>query len=398
MKRDEVRVETLVELLDRKKLDALLFIHPENVLLSSGMLPAASFTVCMITACGRVIVITPWWRKESVQINSWADRIFTFNWLKSLRTVNPVVSLNTCLVQIRRKLKINSIGYDGSFECFMPSYTPSTFFSYRGFKVGLGEIFDKAIDISQDIQQVRAIKTVYEIKMLKRASSVSEEAARVFYESAKPGVREIDIAAEILRVVQTQAGKNGIKFTYCDPPQITSGSERTLYANVPVCPSTTKKLKKGELVMLELGGCADGYWFDLTRTLVVGGRAKTVHNEMVAAIKDAMKAAYSAFSQNRRTGAELTEAAFKVLKSSGFAKAIVHGIGHGMGFAYHENQPNIGLGSKDVIRPGMVTSMEPGLYLPGVGGIRIEENVLWGENKVTVLSSYYNGLNGWPIK
>ena len=144
--------------------------------------------------------------------------------------------------------------------------------------------------------------------------------------------------------------------------------------------------------MLELGGCADGFWFDLTRTLVIG-KPKPVHKEMAAAIKEAMDAAYAAYRQGARTGGDLTAPAFKVMKD--FKKGLVHGIGHGLGFAYHEVEPGIGPGSTDIIEPGMVTSMEPGIYLPGIGGIRIEENVLWRENDVLVLSDFHNDLGGW---
>jgi len=154
-------------------------------------------------------------------------------------------------------------------------------------------------------------------------------------------------------------------------------------------------LKESELVMLELGGSGDGYWFDLTRTLVVGGKAKQIQTDMANAVKAASQAAYNAYRDGQRTGDALTEAAFKVLKNCGFEKGIVHGIGHGLGFAYHEAVPGIEPDSADIIEPGMVTSMEPGLYLPRIGGIRIEENVLWQTNSVKILSSYHNDLGKW---
>ena len=147
--------------------------------------------------------------------------------------------------------------------------------------------------------------------------------------------------------------------------------------------------------MLELGGCADGYWFDLTRTLVVGGRAKQIHKDMAHAVKAAAQAAFNTYKDGQRTGSALTEAAFEVLKKRGFGKGIVHGIGHGVGFAYHEAIPGIGPGCEDIVQPGMITSMEPGLYLPKVGGIRIEENILWKENSISILSDFHSELGCW---
>lgn len=396
MKKDEIRIQTLVNLLNRKNLDGMVFFHPENILLGSGMLPGAPYTLCFITASSRIIIITPWWRKESVQSDSWADEILVFDWLKGLKEISPVITINALLNEIKIKWKIKDIGYDGSFTCLMPSYIPSSFFGYEDIKSALQGIFKKAEDISEDIQELRSKKTTYEIKMLRLANCVAREAIRTFYKNTRPGLREIDLAADILHTVQSQVGKSSIKFVYCDPPQITSGVKRTFRANAMTCPATDRILKDGELVMLELGGCVDGYWFDITRALVVGGNPRTILKKMAAAIKESMTATFDAYMSGKRTASELTKAAFKVLYKCGFQKGIVHGLGHGVGFSYHEDRPMIAPGSKDVIKPGMVTSIEPGIYLPNIGGIRIEENVLWEKNKVTILSYQESKNNiGW---
>jgi len=395
MKKDELRIQSLVKLLNEKNLDGLVFFHPENVLLGSGMMSSAPYTVCLVTGSGWIIIISPWWRKETLQSGSWADEIFVFDWLKGLKEVSPVKSVCDFLNEIKRKWRIETVGYDGSFTWLMPSYTPSSFYPYEEIKSNLTRIFGKAIDISEDIRQLRSIKTAYEIEMLRRANMVAKQAAKTFYENAKPGMREIDLAADILRTVQCQAGKGGVKFTYCDPPQITSGTKRTLRAYGLTSPATARKLKAGDLVMLELGGCADGYWFDLTRNLVVGGRPQTIQEKMAAAIKESIAAAFSSYVAGNKTGGELVGAAFEVLGRYGFRKGIRHGLGHGVGFSYHEDRPLISLGSKDIIEPCMVTSVEPGLYLTGIGGIRIEENVFWEKDKVTVLTSFHNDLYEW---
>jgi Xaa-Pro aminopeptidase len=395
MNKDLVRINSLRTLIESKKLDALIFFHPENILLSTAMLPGAPFTISIITKTGNVIVVCPWWRKEEVASQSWADKIVTFNWLKDLNGADPVKEIYNELTKLRNTQKIQKIGYDADLGCLMPSYTPSSHFTYTVLKSGLVETFNNVMDVSPDIHKLRAIKTDCEIKKIKKANLVAKESAKAFYRYAKEGVREVDVAAEILKSVQMQTGINGVRYTYCDPPQITSGVKRTFKANPITCPATNKKLKKGELVMLELGGCADGYWFDLTRTLVVGGKPKPIQMDMAYAIKSASQAAYDAYKNGQSTGSELTKAAFAVLKKKGFGKGIMHGIGHGVGFGYHEATPGIGPGSEDVIQTGMITSMEPGLYLPEIGGIRIEENVLWGNNSVTILSDFHNDLGNW---
>jgi Xaa-Pro aminopeptidase len=395
MIKDKERLKTLDTLMVNKKIDGLFFFYPENILLASGMLPAAPFTVCVVTNTGKVILLTPWWREKAVESQSWADEIIIFNWLRDIKGVNPVEEILKYLKKLISRLKIKTVGFDRSFVCRMPSYTPSSSFSYEILEKGLKGISTVTEDVTTDIQEVRRIKTAYELKKMKTANVVAKIAARAFYKHAIAGMREIDVAAKILEAVQAAAGTHGIKFTYCDPPQITSGVERTVMAHVLTCPATVRRLRKGDLAMLELGGCADGYWFDITRTLVVGGEVGSPHKEMAEAINMASKSAYDSYACGQRNAAVIAEIASKVLSDCGFAKGIVHGLGHGVGFAYHESFPAIAVGSSDRIRPGMVTSVEPGIYLSGIGGMRIEENVVWQENSVKILSSFHHDLGAW---
>ena len=392
MKKDTARINSLKELIKSKKLDALCFFHPEDVLMSAGMLPAAPFTVSIVNRGGRITVICPWWIKEQVELHSWADSVYGFNWLKNLKGVDPSTAILGQVSKLAKRFGIKNIGVDNDLGCLMPSYTPSSCFTYSSLKTALGSIFRRIVDITAEVHRLRAVKTDYEIKRIRKANFVAREATKAFYKQARAGSREVDVAAEILRAVQWQVGKNGIKYTYCDPPQISSGPKRTLIANALTCPATNKRLRTGELAMLELGGCADGYWFDLTRTLVVGGSPKQAHKDMAWAIRAASQAAYNCYKNGENAASVITRIALDVLKNLGFKKGILHGLGHGVGFAYHEALPGIGPDSDDIILPGMITSMEPGLYLPGIGGMRIEDNVLWEKESVTILSDFHSDL------
>ena len=396
MQKDTARIRSLVTMLQRKKLDVLACFHPENVLLASGMMPSAPFTACVATASGRVGLVTPWWSERACRSGSWADEVHVFDWLKGLAEVNPVASVEAFLKTVRKRYRGGRVGYDGSFPCVMPSSIPSSTFLYGELRALLPKVFRKAVDVGAEIHAVRSLKTPREVRMLRRAHGVAREAARAFYAAARAGVREVDVAAEVLRAVQRCAGRGSVGFTYCDPPQISSGARRTKTAYALTCPATARRLKTGELAMLELGGCADGYWFDLTRTLVVGGRPRARQAKIAAAIKEAMDVAFGTYLVGGATGGEIADAAFAVLERHGLGRGIVHGLGHGVGFSYHEDRPGIGPGAKNTILPGMVTSVEPGVYLPGVGGIRIEENVVWGKDTVTILSDYHHGLGPWP--
>jgi Xaa-Pro aminopeptidase len=107
----------------------------------------------------------------------------------------------------------------------------------------------------------------------------------------------------------------------------------------------------------------------------------------------------AAYVPNQSTGHELCDIAWETMRSAGFGKGITHFLGHGLGFAYHEDRPILGPGERATIRPGYVTSLEPGLYWKDggsfMGGIRVEDNVVWGNKPghVETLSNFYRGLD-----
>jgi Xaa-Pro aminopeptidase len=106
--------------------------------------------------------------------------------------------------------------------------------------------------------------------------------------------------------------------------------------------------------MLEFGVHADGYWADITRSLVVGGPTEE-HRKIHATILKAQQAAVAAYVPNRSTGEEMCQASWDAMREAGFGEFITHSLGHGLGFAYHEDRPILGPGEKSAIRPGHVT-------------------------------------------
>lgn len=136
--------------------------------------------------------------------------------------------------------------------------------------------------------------------------------------------------------------------------------------------------------MIDWGGTVGGYRSDLTRTLavgMVGPRFETVFR----AVLEAQGAGIAAIRPGA-TGRDVDAAARSVLEAAGFGKAFGHGLGHGLGLDIHE-MPRLRPGSDDVLRPGMVVTVEPGVYLPGWGGVRIEDDVLVTADGPLVLTS-----------
>ena len=136
----------------------------------------------------------------------------------------------------------------------------------------------------------------------------------------------------------------------------------------------------------------------ITRAAVLG-EPTDLQRRLHQAVLDAQAAAIDAYVPGQSTGEELCESAWQAMREAGFERGITHFLGHGLGFAYHEDRPTLGPGERQAVVPNQVTSIEPGLYwrengVP-VGGIRVEENVVWGAKAgdAEILSNFYRGLD-----
>ena len=396
--KDLERLTRIQQALRQNHWDALVLFHPDNIVMASGMLAGCSHVAAVVTADGQVLLITPWWRAEFAWQESWADEIWTFDWCRGFNGVEPVAAMVEKLNQSRERYRLETVGYDARMHHYSPNKLPSESFTYNEVKAKLPELFRAAVDATSVVNELKLRKTPREIEKLRVAHQVARAGVDAFYAHADEGIRETDLAAEINYAVLKQVGHGGIRYTYCDPPQIASGAVRTSMADTMSNHATEKPLQAGDLVMLEFGVHADGYWADITRTLVVGEPTERQYR-MHEAILAAQRRAIATYEPGETTGEALCQAAWETLRDYGFGGGITHFLGHGLGFAYHEDGPILGPGESTRIQPGHVTSVEPGLYFfeNGVaqGGMRVEDNVVWGENagQVEILSSFQRGLS-----
>jgi Xaa-Pro aminopeptidase len=229
------------------------------------------------------------------------------------------------------------------------------------------------------VEQFRQIKDASEIAMLRDSAARLSEVADAAFRTIRPGVTEREVAGAIERAMRT-AGYERQAFDTI----VASG----LNAALPHYRAGTRILQPGDLVVLDFGGVLDGYCSDLTRTVSVGAStpdARRLH----AAVRDAQRTAIDAV----RPGVPATAvdaAARNVLESCGLGEAFGHGTGHGLGLDVHE-EPRIGPprshSASVQLEPGMVFTIEPGAYVPGLGGVRIEDDVLVTPEGCEVLTS-----------
>jgi Xaa-Pro aminopeptidase len=395
---DSERAAAIRDALTKAQYDGLVLFHPDNILMATGMLPGSTHVAVVVSADGRIVVITPWWRETFAREESWADEILTFDWCRDLNDVDPLAAMLALLKRCQAELRLEKVGFDGQMHHYSPNKLPSEFFDYAEVKSRLCDIFASASDSTDMINELKSLKTRLEISSLRKSNRVARAGVRAFYQFAVPGIKESDLAAEVNYAVLKMVGEEGIRYTYCDPPQITSGPERTLIADTMSNHATDRVLQVGEPVMLEIGLHADGYWADITRCVVVG-EPTGLQERLADAILSAQKAAIDIYVPGTTTGEELCEAAWEAMRTSGFSGGITHALGHGVGFAYHEDRPSLCLGDRRPVRPNQVTSLEPGLYWRDgrkpIAGLRIEDNVVWGSLKgqAEILSDFYRGLD-----
>ncbi len=231
------------------------------------------------------------------------------------------------------------------------------------------------------IERIREVKSAEELDLMRRSARAClrgyRRGPRV---SSGPGVTELEVAAEIDYRLRRK-GATGPSFETI----VASGPRSAL----PHARPTEKLLQKNELVVLDLGAILRHYCSDLTRTVFLG-RAPARIRHWYTAVEQAQKAAHDALRAGVTAGS-VDRAARRLLHQHGLGSYFVHGTGHGLGIEIHE-RPQVGRSQKQEIRVGNVVTLEPGIYVEGVGGIRLEDEVAVHADRIEVLTTAPRGL------
>ncbi len=214
------------------------------------------------------------------------------------------------------------------------------------------------------VEALRRVKDAEEIAEMRQAARLASEVLTEVIALLKPGLRECDVTAEI-EFRMRRRGATGPSFETI----VASGPRGAL----PHARATTKPLGRNELVVIDMGAILRHYCSDLTRTVFLG-RAPARIRRWYRAVKEAHEAACQVLRPDARAE-EPDLAAREVLRGYGLEAAFIHSTGHGLGLEVHE-EPRLGRGQKSPLGPSSVVTIEPGVYLEGLGGIRVEDDVL----------------------
>ncbi len=247
-------------------------------------------------------------------------------------------------------------------------------FEYLAFQLADSSIAVR--DIGTELLQIRARKTAEEVALMRKAIEISEAALKDALRYAKPGMTERQIADRLNQKLN-ELGSEGFAFA----TTVLTGPNSAL----PHGTTGDRTLGEDEFLLIDFGGMVGGYPADITRTVCLG-----TPNEEMQRIYDAVWAANRAAREIAGPGVpagEVDRAARQVIEEAGYGEYFIHRTGHGLGLEVHE-LPQIAAGVEDVLEAGMVFTIEPGIYIPEIGGVRIEDDVLITENGAEVLTSF----------
>jgi len=288
-------------------------------------------------------------------------------------------------LETRRFSWTDKAGYEDAFRAAVAALLPSDstcaldgqtlrFFEWRALeKAGLPAA--NTLDVGDLFLNLRARKAPEEIANMQRAIDISEAALQATMDWARPGLTERQIA-DRLGAEMLERGSHGHAFLI-----VLTGPKTGL----PHGDMADRVWGENEFLLIDFGATYNDYPADITRTFCYGEPTAQMR-AMYDAVYGANQAARE-FARPGVTCSDLDQAARAVIEAAGLGEYFIHRLGHGLGLSVHE-LPNIVAGSDQVLQPGMVFTIEPGVYIPGIGGVRIEDNVVVTDDGIDVLTAY----------
>jgi len=343
------RVERLRQVLQAQGLDAILVTRPENQRYLSGF--TGGEAALLITA-QKALLLTDFRYYEQV-----AEEAPHFELVKVEGRLKDI------LKAVLKNLGISSLGFES---------THVPYSSYQEWRRAPRST--RWVPTKDTVEELRLTKDDAEIDTICRAIEIADGACDHIRQLLHVGMTEQQISWELEAYMRTH-GAEAIAFTLI----VGSGPNGAK----PHAVVQDRQIAEGEPIVLDIGARVDGYHSDVTRTLCLGDPGPRLTEIYEIVLKAQLTAEQCAAPS--MTGQELDAVARRVISDAGYGAQFGHSLGHGVGLAIHEG-PAVSGRSPTVLQPGMVFTVEPGIYLPGWGGVRIEDTVLMTDHGIKVLT------------
>lgn len=354
------RLDRLRGLMEERGLDGLLVSQPESRFYLSGytghdLPPRDSAGYLLVTPARALLFTDP---RTAEQAGHEAPDF-------ELVTYQTGVFAPGSIAEQARKLGIGRLGFEAAHLPY------ATWDSVAGALASSGPTLEKTDGL---VDELRVVKDAVELRQVQRAVDVLDACFAHLRGWLEPGLSERRVAREIEHYLVEHA--DGPAF----PPIVASGPN----GSMPHAVATDRRFEAGDAVTLDIGARVDGYCSDMTRTLCVGEPPDAQLREIHAIVLEAQARAQRDIRPGM-TGKEADALAREVIAGAGYGEAFTHSLGHGIGLEVHEPPWVSHLRGDAVLRAGMVFSLEPGVYLPGWGGVRVEDLVVLEPNGPRVL-------------
>jgi len=224
------------------------------------------------------------------------------------------------------------------------------------------------------VESLRMVKEAEEVRLIAEAAAIADSALEHIRDTVRAGMTEVEVAWEIEKFMREQ-GSQPVPFAVI----VGAGPNSAL----PHAQPAGYAIRPGEPIVIDIGARVGGYGSDLTRTICLGAPGDTLRKVYDTVLKAQLAAI--AGIKGGMTGGEADSLARQVIEQAGYGEAFGHALGHGVGLAVHEG-PRLGPNSAEPLLDGMVFSVEPGIYISGWGGVRIEDTVVLESGKIRVMT------------
>jgi len=381
------RTEILIRFLHAHKLRGWFSWRPEELLLQLGHFTHWGVSFLLFLDDGEKILFIP--ELEPPVSASTSLSIVTHPW-GDLRCSDPFSVLNSRLQAAldQRGIARKEIGF---LRAPGRSSLPATFAEDAPLsEINIWQLTNGMSDspaCGAAFSALYLYKTVEEIERIRLANRVARIGLDAWRSALLPGVTEVEAAAKAEYAVLNQTGGEGIDtarawaMVQSGPNTANSGRFNR---------SSGRRFESGDLVLIEMATCVNGYWSDLTRTETIGETSSSA-SELLHAVRESQQAAIQAIHPGV-SAKDVDAEARRVLGAAGFADYFTHALGHHVGFRYHDPGFAIAPGVIDVLKPGMVITIEPGAYVPHLSaGGRLEDDIAIHDNGIEILSAAVDG-------
>ena len=356
------RLRKLLTSIAEKGLDALLISQPENLRYLSGFTGSSGW---LLISEQNAILATDFRYVEQAKGES-----------PDFEIIQTKQDLRDWLPGLVSDLGWHKLGFEANFISYDSSHKLSEAIKTKQVNLEL-------VPTTGIVEQLRSIKEPEELEFITKAVALTDAVFEQAKGIIRPGITEKEAAWEIEKLLR-QEGSEGMPFEII----VASGPNSAL----PHARPTEKIIRPGEPVLIDMGARISGYCSDFSRTLFLGKADKTlqeIYNIVLKAQTTAIERVESGMDAS-----QADQLARSVVEQAGYGDAFGHGLGHGVGLAVHEF-PTLGPTSSDSLADGMVFTIEPGIYLAGKGGVRIEDMVVLESGKAKVLSKTKKDLLFW---